>query len=124
MKIWKILFVLFLLLFILDLIGLALQNSISAGDAVGVFISGFSLIPVYGFAYQVAIGSKSIAIAFFSVNLLAILFVSFLAIAWLLKNPSLNVFAETIVSLMIFSLLIYATYMYAFKSNHLWGEDV
>ncbi len=123
MKIWKILFVLLLLLFILNVMGLSFQNRQSVEDTIETLINGFSLIPVYGYAYQVAIGSKGIAIVIFSINFLAILFVSYLAVVFMLNNLSISSFASTVVSFLVFAVIIYPMYKYAFHSNELWSKN-
>ncbi len=103
--------------------GLSFQNRQSVEDTIETLINGFSLIPVYGYAYQVAIGSKGIAIVIFSINFLAILFVSYLAVVFMLNNLSISSFASTVVSFLVFAVIIYPMYKYAFHSNELWSKN-
>lgn len=122
MKKWKILFWILAVLTLIQLIALPFSESIQY-EILSVIFSGITLIPIYGYSYQIAIGNKLVAIIIFSLNCLAFL-VCILALS-LLLSTSFSIFQLVVVLciLVVFWLIIYPQYAYAFKSGNLWSNN-
>ncbi len=109
--------------FAISIIGLPFQNRFSAGDSFGLIINGLSLIPIYGYAYQVAIGSKGIAIGIFIVNLPAFILGAHFGISLLLEKQSYTQLFFSLLGLVVMCVMFYPVYKYAFGSKNLWSSN-
>ena len=122
-KWWKILFGILLVFFVIEILGLPFEKSPGVSDVVWLIISGFSLIPIYGYAYQVAIGSKGIAITILLLNLPPIILGTYLAVMVFLNNQSAVQLFFSLLGFFVVGIIVYPMYRYAFHSNHLWCEN-
>jgi len=124
MKKWKALFWLVAIFFAIDLLGMPFSNNIDMSDLIGLVISGISLIPLYGYAYQVAIGTKLTSTLIFLFNALAVLAVlAGLLYGVILALDGIGLFQVLWFSFILASfgaIYLYPQFMYAFKSNSLW----
>jgi hypothetical protein len=121
---WKIIFWLAAFLALVNLINLPFQNNISPSDFAGLINGGFSLILMYGLAYQIAIGSKNIAIAIFTINIsLTLLSTAELLYIMITDFHPIRpyVVASSIPLMIIFTI---PQYFYAFKSENIWRVAV
>lgn len=120
MKKWKILFWVILVLFLYEAIALPFSHDIGLYDFIGLTVSGFSLFPLYGYSYQVAIGSKFIAIGIFLYNLVTSLASWGYVIYYFFEGSDLFL-SILFAVLFIFSVLVLIPqFRYAFRSNQLW----
>ncbi len=122
-KWWRILFGILLVFFVIDVLGLPFEENLDFSYAVWMTISGLSLIPIYGYAYQVTIGSKAIAIIILLLNVPAILFGMYLSTVVFASFQSAIQLFLFVLGLVVVGVIIYPMYRYAFHSNHLWGEN-
>lgn len=122
-KWWRILFGILLIFFVLDIVGLPFEDNLTFSDAIWLTISGLSLIPVYGYAYQVAIGSKLIAIIILMFNLPALMFGMYLSTILFANFESVVQLFLFVLGLVAVGVIIYPMYRYAFQSDHLWNEN-
>jgi len=123
MKKWKALFWLVAIFFAIDLLGMPFSNNIDMSDLVGLVISGISLIPLYGYAYQVAIGTKLTSTLIFLFNALTVL--AGLLYGVILALDGIGLFQVLWFSFVLASfgaIYLYPQFMYAFKSNSLWVQ--
>ena len=110
-------------LFAIQVIAIPLGGGQSFGSLIGLVVGGLSLIPLYGYAYTIAIGSRGIAIAIFSVNGLASIFgVISVAVAVWQHFGVVQLFASSL-GLLFMWLYMYPQYAYAFRSNELWRAN-
>lgn len=121
---WKIAFWIAAFLFAMSLINLPFEQKITFLDFISLINSGFALIPMYGYANKIAIGSKNIAISIFLINLPLSAFVITMLLFHLLRDfhP-----IQAYVSVVIIPLVILFTlpqYFYAFKSEKIWRVAV
>jgi len=123
MKAWKALFWLVLIFFILDLVKLPFSKNPGINDMISLFISGFSLMPIYGYAYQIGIGNKIIATIIFSINALGMAAANYFGMLMLLEEITRAQIILTIIALAISFIYLFPQFMYAFKSNHLWNQS-
>lgn len=123
MKKWKILCLFMIFLYTLDLIGLPFQDEIIVYDFASLFFGGLGLIHFYGFAYQVAIGNKPIAIIIFLINSAVSAFALLFGITLLLGGFSIWQLVIMFIVLVILGILLYPQFMYAFKSQHIWSKN-
>ena len=110
-------------LFAIQLIAVPLSGGQSVGSLIGLVIGGLSLIPLYGYAYGVAIGSKGIAIAIFSINGLVSVFglISVVAAVW--QHFGVVQAVASSLGLFFMWLYLYPQFAYAFRSNDLWSAN-
>lgn len=120
MKKWKILFGVVAFLVVLEFITFPFKENIGVYDFIGLIFSGFSLIPLYGYAYSIAIGNQIIAIIIFCLNAIAVAIISVLAVIIFLNNITIIQFIFSILGLSLAILFIFPQFMYAFKSSKLW----
>ncbi|GGB21903.1 hypothetical protein [Agarivorans gilvus] len=124
MKKWKALFWLVAIFFARDLLGMPFSNNIDMSDLIGLVISGISLIPLYGYAYQVAIGTKLTSTLIFLFNALAVL--AGLIYGVILALGGIGMFQVLWFSFILAAfgaIYLYPQFMYAFKSNSLWLKN-
>ncbi|QPB84136.1 hypothetical protein CWC22_014495 [Pseudoalteromonas rubra] len=124
MKKWKILFGFSAFITALEFIGLPFKEHIDFNTFVSLILYCSILIPMYGYAYGVAIGSKAIAILIF---VLTILVPGSLVVLWGVAF-TINHFSliQLVFSLGTFGLLLFISYpvfMYAFRSDKLWAKE-
>ena len=123
MKKWKILFGLVAFVFAIDLLTTPFSDDLHRSDFIDLIVTGFSLFPLYGFAYQVAIGSKGIAITIFCFNSLTSLFVIGYGLVKLFLAPAIPVVIVLVIFALFYLVLLYPQFMYAFKSDALWQNN-
>lgn len=123
MRKWKFVFGLCAFIFFIDLLKFPFRRDLEFADFLWLIFAGFSLFPLYGYAYQITIGNKVIAIATFTLNALlfvvGVLFSAFVIYA----EQSIIVFSMFAVALFLFGVYLYPQFMYAFKSDQLWKEN-
>ena len=124
MKKRKFLFAFVAFITFLELFGLPFKESLKYSDFLSVIVSASILIPIYGYAYGVAIGTKTIAILIFVLN---VLIFGGISVFWLVLY-TFNQFSliQLLFSLGAFAFLLfvaYPVYMYAFRSDALWSEN-
>jgi len=122
MKKWKFVFGFALFLYLIDLLSIPFRNEISPKDFVGLIVFGITLIPMYGFAYNVAIGSKRIAIAIFIFNALWIPYGLYFTVIMFIAYPGVFQAIFSCLGLFFLWVFIYPSFMYSFKSNELWNN--
>jgi hypothetical protein len=123
MKKWKFLFGFSAFLFALDLVKFPFRASIDFPDFIALIFGGFSLFPLYGYAYQITIGSKPIAIVIFGLNALIGL-AGFLTLSALIFNsPNIGAIIGAAVAILLLCIFLYPQFMYAFKCDALWKEN-
>jgi hypothetical protein len=121
---WKIVFWLSALLLMVNLINLPFQESISAYEILGLICGSFAVIMIYGYANNIAIGSKNIAIAIFIINLCLSLF-SAVELIYMLSTDFEPILLLVLVIVIPFMLLFtIPQYRYAFKSENVWRVAV
>ncbi len=120
MKKWKFVFGLMLVLFIIQVIAVPLGEDQSISNLIGLIFGGLSIIPLYGYAYGVAIGSKVIAIAIFSINALAAVFGVIALILAVVEYFGVVQIIASGLGLLFLWAFMYPQYAYAFRSNELW----
>lgn len=111
------------LFFIISLVEAPLGGNPSFEDAIFLVIGALSLIPLYGYAHSLAIGSKKIAIILFTINFLVSLYSIFqLLLSEPLSYDPIILATDTFLFLFI-CLYMYPQYAYAFKSNNIWKSN-
>ena len=121
MRIWRDIFWACLLLFVVQLATTPFSSAGTLWDVVRLISSGISLIPLYGYAYQVAIGNKAIASIIFVYNAILLTIALLLAIHGLVTEGSLFVLFLVLLLLAVSFGFLYPQYKYAFDSDELWG---
>ena len=120
MKKWKILFWVALALFLNEAVGLPFSDDIGLYDFIGLSVGGFSLFPLYGYSYQVAIGSKFIAIGIFLYNLVTSVVLWGYVTYYSFDESELFVYIIFAVFFTLSVLVLIPQFRYAFRSNQLW----
>ncbi len=123
MRKWKLLAYFFTAFFIINLVALPFSTNITIWDFVNLIVIGLSLIPMYGYANEVAIGNKLTAIAIFMYNAICTI-----AATWLFITIVISAFSITSLVIYIFAELfvlvcMYPQFKYAFKSEHMWVKN-
>ena len=121
--VWKVVFWLMAISFAMQLVSVPLTNAHSVGDTIGLIFNGFSLIPLYGYSYQVTIGTKHIAILIFSINCLGIILGIYVVSAQELSSLGSTQLVSIAIAIVLAYVYIYPQYAYAFKSNALWRKN-
>ena len=123
MKKWKAVFWILFVLFLLKIISIPLSGGAEFIDALILIYQGISLIPIYGYSYQIAIGSKTISIVIFSINFILI------ALSYIFFIYDLNVeydalfYSITLFSIFLSYIYLLPQYRYAFKSDEIWRKN-
>jgi membrane protein YdbS with pleckstrin-like domain len=120
MSIWKDIFWACALLFVAYLLVSPFSAAGGPWDIARLIAIGLSLIPIYGYAYRVAIGSQAIAILIFGCNAIFVALASLLALYALITNGSLLILFLVVVFLALSFAYLYPQYRYAFDSEDLW----
>lgn len=123
MKKWKVVFWVFAVFYVMGIISLPFQNDLDSSDFISLIFGGFSLIPLYGFANQITIGNKPIAIILFLINLATMGLVSLIGIIDTIENFSALQLLLTAIVSSLAAIFLYPQFMYAFKSKHLWDTN-
>ncbi|MEW6983936.1 hypothetical protein AAD001_14890 [Colwelliaceae bacterium 6471] len=121
MKKWKALAYLFSVFFIVNLVALSISDNLSIWDFLNSVVIGLSLVPLYGYAWQKAIGNKLTSIFIFIFNLSCTLF-ALIYIGFEFLN-SLGSFITYSITYILLILFLYPQYCYAFKSEKLWLKN-
>ena len=122
MKKWKAVFFIWAFLVLLDFLSFPFKGNFDIYDVIGLVFLGISLIPIYGFAYTIAIGNQPIAIIIFSLNAFGTLIACAFGLNFFFNNVSLLNFLSAMLGLTLSYIFIFPQYMYAFKSNDLWKK--
>lgn len=121
MRIWKDVFWFFTLLFVLLAVVMPFSASLSWLDTLILLISGITLIPLYGYAHQIPIGSERIAGMLFACNAL----LAAAGLAWcvhaLLTDWGAGRILVTCLALLYAFVYLYPQYRYAFRSQQIWS---
>ena len=119
---WKIVAYIFFAMFAVNIITMPFSDDLSIWYFVNLIAMGISLIPLYGFGWQIAIGNRLTSTIIFSLNSLGIV-IALYAVGFTAFNSfySVTIF---ILTLALFGLFLYPQFMYAFKSNDLWAETL
>ena len=91
-------------------------------DFVWLIVGAISLVPLYGFAYQIAIGSKAIAALIFLVNLPLVCLELSHAVWLIFIAPGATQAFFSILGITLLLLFMYPLYAYSFRSSHIWGR--
>ena len=120
MRIWKDVFWACALLFVIQLGTTPFSSAGTLWDVARLIISGLSLVPLYGYAYQLAIGSQAIAIVIFGFNAMFLTIALLLAVHALITGWSMFILFLVLVLLALSFAFLYPQYKYAFDSDDLW----
>jgi len=123
MKKWKIIFWAMAAIFALQIINVPLNDNHSLNEAISLILTGITLMPVYGYAYKVVIGTRAIAIIIFGINFLALIPATYMAITYTIANFGLVQLFFTAVGTFIVFMFFYPIYAYAFASKELWDKN-
>ena len=122
MRIWKDIFWACAFLFVIQLGTTPFSSTGTLWDVAILIISGLSLVPIYGYAYQVTIGNKAIAIVIFGYNAIFIFIALLLAVYTLITDWSLFLLFLVFLVVAVSFAYLYPQYKYAFDSDALWAE--
>jgi hypothetical protein len=121
MWIWKVVFILTAFSFLLN--ALKLPNNFHIITISFLFIEGLTLFPLFGYAYQMAIGSKIFSATIFIINSLIITGGwSYVFFGDHNELSNMGIIGFLIGGVITF-LYIYPQFAYAFKSNELWKQS-
>lgn len=120
MRIGKDIFWACALLFAVQLTTTPFSSDGALWDVVILITSGLSLVPLYGYAYQVAIGNKAIAVLIFCYNAIFLTIALLLALYALITGWSLFILFLILLLLAVSAAFLYPQYKYAFYSDDLW----
>ena len=123
MKKWKFTFWLMAFLFAISLLEVPFGGDQSFVNLIFQVVSALSLIPLYGYAYSIAIGSKNIAIIIFTINFFGTLYGLFALVLGTFQDYDLAILGANIIVLLFIFLFLYPQYAYAFKSNNMWESN-
>ena len=123
MRIWKDIFWACVLLFVVQLATIPFSSASTLWDAVRLITSGLSLVPLYGYAYRVAVGNKAIAFLIFSFNAILLTIALLLAVYVLVTEGSLFILFLVSLLLAVSFGFLYPQYKYAFDSDDLWIKE-
>lgn len=110
-------------LFAISLLEVPFGGDQSFVDLIFLVVSALSLIPLYGYAYSIAIGSKSIAIVIFTINFFLSLYGLFELVLGILQDYDPTILGVNIFVLLFICLYMYPQYAYAFRSNNMWQSN-
>ena len=123
MKKWKIIFWIAGLSFALQIINVPLSKNPGLSDTIGMLITGFTLVPLYGFAYKIAIGTRTIAIAIFLINFVILVFSIYWLVLYTMNHISMVQLFFSGFALFVALLFFYPVFAYAFKSKEIWSSN-
>ena len=121
MRIWKDIFWACVLLFVVQLATTPFSAAGTLWDAVRLITSGLSLVPLFGYAYQVAIGNKATALLIFGYNAIFLTIAMLLAIYVLVTEGTLFILFLVFLLSAVSLAFLYPQYKYAVDSDDLWG---
>ena len=120
MRIWKDIFWACVLLFAAQLATTPFSSAGTLWDAGRLVTSGLSLVPLYGYAYRVAIGNRTIALLIFGYNAILLTVTLLLAVHTLITGGSVFILFLVSLLLAVSFAFLYPQYKYAFDSEDLW----
>jgi len=123
MGIWKDVFWACALLFVVRLRASPFTSAGTLSDVTRLMISGLSLIPLYGYAYQVPIGNRAVAIVMFGYNAIFTTIALRLAVHVRVTVWGLTILFLVLLLLALSFVFLYPQYKYAFDSDDLWGAS-
>jgi hypothetical protein len=123
MRIWRDIFWACALLFVVQLCTTPFSSAGSLWDVARLIASGLSLVPLYGYAYQVAIGNKVTAGLIFGYNTIFLVIASLLSVYSLVTDWSAFVLMLVLLLLAVSFAFLYPQYKYAFDSDALWAAS-
>ena len=123
MRIWKDIFWACALLFVIHLVVSPFSTAAGSWDLVRLIAMGLSLLPLYGYAYQVAIGNRAIAILIFGCNAIFVIGASLAALYVLVTKISLSILFLAVIFFALSFTYLYPQYKYAFDSEDLWAAN-
>lgn len=121
MLIWKLVFAFTAMSFLVNAWNLPNDHEIIT--IIFILIEGLTMFPLFGYAYQVAIGSKSLSAIIFRINVLLI------AVSWIyiyLKGYiEFNVMGilGLLFGAAISFIFIYPQFAYSFRSKNIWEQS-
>lgn len=121
-KFWKLIFWLAALLAVTSVFTTPFDNP-SVTGVLWLIASLFYLILMYGYAYEIPIGSKGMSIAVLILNTPAFVLGIYEAAALAYFKPSLGQTLSTAAAIGFVLLLLYPGYAYSFKSTSIWNQD-
>jgi len=119
MGIWKDVFWACALLFVVRLRASPFTSAGTLSDVTRLMISGLSLIPLYGYAYQVPIGNRAVAIVMFGYNAIFTTIALRLAAHVRVTDWGLTILFLVFLLLALSFVFLYPQYKYAFDSDDL-----
>lgn len=120
MNIWKDVFWFFTTVFVVLALVVPFTGGVSLPGLMVLLASGISLISLYGYAYQIPIGSKTIATVVFGCSTLLVLGGLMQYGYALITHWGMGAVWFTILVLAYMFLFLYPQYRYALKSDHIW----
>jgi len=123
MKKWKLLFWFVFTVELISLIRLPFSESIGLLDIFGLVFGGISLMPMYGFSYQIPIGNRLISKLIFFGNACFLSLPFSLSIVAFIGNPSIAQFVFSTLAMALALTVMYPLFMYAFRSDCLWTTN-
>lgn len=123
MGIWRDVFWACALLFVIQLVASPFSSAGTLWDVARLIISGLSLVPLYGYAYQVPIGNRAVAIVMFGYNAIFTIIAVLLAVHVLVTDWSVTMLVLVFLLLALSFVFLYPQYKYAFDSDDLWGAS-
>jgi hypothetical protein len=117
---WKDIFWGCALLFVIQLGTTPFSSAGTLWDVARLITSGLTLVPLYGYAYQVAIGNRAIAILIFGYNAIFLTVALLFALYVLITEGSLFILFLVSLLLAVSFAYLYPQYKYAFDSDDLW----
>lgn len=124
MKKWKFLFWFMACITVLNIVSLPFEDDLDFVSFLAIVFWCLLLIPLYGFAFKVAIGNKAIATALFVLNVVVPGCLGlFFGVVYTIENFSLIQLAFSLGTLAFLAFLSYPIFMYAFRSNEIWSRN-
>ena len=121
---WKILFWLMAIIETSSLFIVMFSDNFSMYSSAGFILPFLTLFPLYGFAYSFPIWNRKFAIAIFMIN--TVLYVAVNGFSFYSLGSDFDFTFMFLVLFAIFTLIyfivLYPQYMYAFKSDNLWSD--
>ena len=129
MRKWKVLFLIFVLFDVGTWITYLSAGKFDLAELPVRLVITALLVPIYGYAHQIPIGSLRPWQILFGLGLLAYAFSNFLLVSSLIQfqaeeeSPFIILYIFTAALNIIFAIFfLYPSFMYAFKCQHLWDE--
>ncbi len=124
MKKWKVLFAIFSFIYVISLVQLPFEDDLTISDFIGAVTGGLTLVPFYGFAYQVVVCPRRVVQLIAVLNMLLATYLLYYGVLVLIGYFTIGQVIATIFCVFFLFVFIYPQYMYAFKCEKLWQKDV